>query len=47
MRGGLDCERLISWLIRRGEVRPSVPKGTKGKCDPFLWQGLVIKEKMC
>jgi len=25
------CGRIISWLIRRGEVRPSVLKGTRGK----------------
>lgn len=34
-RGGLGssvstCGRIISWLIRRGEIRPSMLRGTKG-----------------
>jgi len=27
--------RIISWLIKRGEIRPSLLKGTKGKREFF------------
>ena len=32
------CGRIISWLIRRGEVRPSVLKGTRGKRGGFRFK---------
>jgi len=32
------CGRIISWLIKRGEIRPSVLKGRKGKRGTFRFR---------